>query len=116
MGVDAIRMYQDPWTEKSAGKTTANETKYCVVGEDGSSIAIDLEPAPQEEAGNAINSWSSTQTRTVKLKCANSNTYVSATATASFISYVSQDDANTQATALATQKATVATTEYTKTC
>ena len=116
MGVDAIRMYQDPWIEKSVGRTNANETKYCVVGEDGSSIAIDLEPAPQEEAGNAINSWSSTQTRTVKLKCANSNTYVSATATASFISYVSLDDANTQAAALATQKATTAATEYTKTC
>jgi len=84
MGVDAIRMYQDPWIEKSVGRTNANETKYCVVGEDGSSISIDLEPAPQEEAGNAINSWSSTQTRTIKLKCANSNTYVSATATASF--------------------------------
>jgi len=116
MGVDAIRMYQDPWIEKSVGRTNANETKYCVVAEDGSSISIDLEPAPQEEAGNALNSWSSTQTRTVKLKCQNSNTYVSATATASFISYVSLDDANTQAAALATQKATTAATEYTKTC
>jgi hypothetical protein len=116
MGVDAVRMYQDPWTEQSVGRASSNETRYCVVGEDGSSIFVELEPAPQEEAGNALNSWSSTQTRTIKLKCVNSNTYVSATATASFISYVSLDDANTQAAALATQKATVAATEYTKTC
>jgi hypothetical protein len=116
MGIDAIRMYQDPWIEKSVGKTNENETKYCVVGEDGSSISIDLSPAAQEQVGNSPNSWSSTQTRTVKLKCANSNTYVSATATASFISYVSLDDANTQAATLATQKATTAATEYTKTC
>ncbi len=114
MGVDAIRMYQDPWIEKSVGRTSSNETKYCVVGEDGSSISVDLEPAPQEEAGNAINSWSSTQTRTVTLRCISPQigAAVSATATASFISYVSLDDANTQAAALATAQATNAATQY----
>jgi len=114
MGVDAIRMYQDPWIEKSVGRTNSNESVYCVVGEDGSSLSVDLSPAPQEQASNAINSWSSTQTRTVTLRCTSpqSGAAVSATATASFISYVSLDDANTQAAALATQQATNAANQY----
>jgi len=114
MGVDVIRMYQDPWIEKSVGRTSYNETVYCVVGEGGESIAVNLSPAPQEEAGNAINSWSSSQTRTVTLRCAPplSGAAVSATATASYISYVSLDDANTQAAALATLQATNAANQY----
>jgi hypothetical protein len=114
LGVDAIRMYQDPWNEPSVGNKNVNETQYCVVGEDGASIVVDLTEAPQEQAGNAVNSWSSTQTRTVTLRCTSPSTIpaVSATATASFTSYVSQDDANTQAIALATQQATNAANQY----
>jgi hypothetical protein len=114
MGVDAIRMYQDPWIEKSVGRTNSNENVYCVVGEDGSSISVDLSPAPQEQASNGVNSWSSSQTRTVTLRCTSPQTgaAVSATATASFTSYVSLDDANTQAAALATQQATNAANQY----
>ena len=113
MGIDSIRMYQDPWNEPSVGNKNVNETQYCVVGEDGASLVVDLTEAPQEQAGNAVNSWSSTQTRTVTLRCTPlSGAAVSATATASFTSYVSQDDANTQAAALATQQATNAANQY----
>jgi hypothetical protein len=114
LGIDSIRMYQDPWSEKAAGQTSSNETDYCVVGEGGESLVLDLSPAPQEEAGNAINSWSSSQTKTVTVRCTPplSGAAVSATATASYISYVSLDDANTQAAALATQQATNAANQY----
>jgi hypothetical protein len=114
MGVEAIRMYQDPWNEPSVGQKNYNETESCVVGEDGSSISVNLTQPPQEQKGNAVNSWSSTQTRTVTLRCASPSTTpaVSATATASFTSFLSQDDANTQAIALATQQATNAANQY----
>jgi len=112
MGVDAIRMFQDLWSEKSVGLPSSNETQYCVVGEDGVSEKVDLAPAPQESAGNAINSWSSTQTRTITLRCNNSTPAVSATATASFTSYTSLDDAIQQASNLATQEATNSAQQY----
>ena len=116
MGVEVIRMYQDPWTEQSVGNTNMNETQGCVVGENGATISVNLAPAPQESQGNAINSWFSQQTQTVTLTCANSATKVSATATASFTSYVSQIDANTQAATLASQQATAAATQYASSC
>jgi hypothetical protein len=114
MGIEAIRMYQDPWSEQSVGQKNQNETQYCVVGEDGTSLTVDLSSPPQEIAGNAINSWSSTQTRTVTLTCPSPSTTsaVSATATASFVSYISINDANQQAAALATQQATAAANQY----
>jgi hypothetical protein len=114
MGVDAIRMFQDPWSEKSVGKPSSNETTTCVVGEDGSSKEITLEPAPQETIGNAANSWASTQTRTITLPCTSPSTTpaISATATASFVSYTSLDDAIQQAGLLATQEATNSAKQY----
>jgi hypothetical protein len=114
MGIEAIRMYQDPWSEQSVGQKNQNETQYCVLGEDGTSLTVDLSSSPQEIAGNAINSWSSTQTRTVTLTCPSpsTTTAVSATATASFVSYISINDANQQAAALATQQATAAANQY----
>lgn len=112
-GVDSILMYQDPWSEASFGQKNTDETKSCVVGEDGSSISIDLSSPPQEQAGNQVTSWSSSQTRTITLRCAgNTKPAVSATATASYLSYISLQDANDQAAALATQQATNAAQQY----
>jgi len=115
MGVDSVRMFQDPWSDTSYGKPSGDETTPCVVGENGSSIVVSLEPAPEENPSNALTSWASTQTRTYTTPpCPSGQTAVraSATATASFTSYVSLADAVAQAGALALQEATNAATQY----
>jgi hypothetical protein len=110
LGIDAIRMFQDPWPTESVGKPSENESEYCVVGEDGNSELINLSQPPQETAGNAINTWSSTQTRTVTYR--GCSPAVSVTATASYVSYTSLLDAQTQAANLATQQANNAVNQY----
>ena len=110
MGLDAIRMFLDPWPDASVGKPSSNETEYCVVGEDGNSELITLSPIPKETIGNSLNAWSSTQTKTITNRtCVPS---VSATATASFTSYTSLLDAQTQAAKLASQEAQNAVDQY----
>jgi hypothetical protein len=116
LGIEAIRMFQDPWSEASVGQTTPNETSYCVIGEDGTSLVVSLDPSPVTEVGNALSSWYETQTRTITLRCAgNSAPAVSATATASYTSYISPEDARLQALALAEQQATTAANQYRRT-
>ena len=109
-GVEAIRMFQDSWSEKSVGKTNSNETQGCVVGENGATISVSLEPAPQEQPGNALNSWSSTQTRSVTTTTC--TVPATATATASYISHVSPADAAQQAGSIALQQAQSALQQY----
>ena len=112
-GLDSIRMYMDPWPSKSVGVPSSNETTGCVVGENGATISVNLNPAPQESAGSAVTTWNSTQTRTYTNRCnSGSVPAVSATATASYVSYVSQQDADTQAGTLALQNATNAANQY----
>jgi hypothetical protein len=112
LGVDSIKMYQDPWSEASFGQKNMVETKSCVVGEDGTSISVELTSPPQEQAGNELTSWSSSQTRSVTLTCSNGSPSVTATATASYLSYISQKDADDQAAALALQQATNSAQQY----
>lgn len=114
MGVEALRMYQDLWSESSYGQTNSNETEYCVVGENGATIKVSLPDSPYENSKNQLGYFNSTQTRTITLRCLTSVPAVSATATASYISYISQADADTQAGALATNNATIAANQYRK--
>ena len=116
LGLDSIRLYMDEWSDKSSGQPSRNETVSCVVGEDGSSTAVTLAPAPQESAGNVVNTWESTQTRTATSTCVTSGRTVSSTATASYTSYVSPNDAVTQAGLLAFQNAQNAVSQYAKLC
>jgi hypothetical protein len=117
LGVDSVRMYLDPWPDKSIGRKSENETIYCAVGENGDSKTFNLQTASVEKAPEGVNSWKSTQTRTVTLRCNGGSTVpaVSSTATASYISYVSEADAVTQAALIATQEATTAANLYRKT-
>jgi hypothetical protein len=110
MGVESLRVFLDPWSTASVGNPSSNETKNCVVGEDGTSISVSLNPSPQEKIGNSVNSWSSTQTRTVTYR--GCSPAVSVTATASYISYTSLADAQNEAGALATQNAQNAVNQY----
>ena len=103
-------MFLDPWPDISVGKPSYNETQYCVVAEDGSSELIDLNLAPVEKAATALNSWSSTQTRTVTYR--GCSPAVSVTATASYVSYTSLQDAQTQAGNLAAQEAQNSVNNY----
>jgi hypothetical protein len=114
MGVEAIRMYQDPYPTQSFGKVTPNEEQYCIVAEDGSTVTANLSQAPQEKHNAEITSWTSTKTRTVTLRCnpPSSKAAVSATATETVISRVSQEDADTQADTAATNAATIAANNY----
>jgi hypothetical protein len=114
MGVESIRMFQDPYPTQSYGKVTPDETVYCVVSEDGSTITAPLEPPPQERHSSEVSSWTSTKTRTVTLRCSppSTATAVSATATQTVISRVSQEDADTQADTAALNAATIAAKNY----
>jgi hypothetical protein len=116
LGVDSIRMFLDPWPDKSNGNNSKNETTYCVVGENGESKTFNLETSSVEKTPEGVNSWKSTQTRTVTLSCGGGSSVpaVSSTATASYISYLSESDAATQAANVATQEATTAANLYRK--
>jgi hypothetical protein len=116
LGVDSVRMYQDPWPDKSMGKNSENEIVYCAIGENGESKTFDLSPSAQEITPEGVNSWKSTQTKTVTLTCGGGSIVpsVSSTATASYVSFISELDATTQAGILATQEATTAANLYRK--
>ena len=114
LGVEAVRMFQDPYPTQSFGAVTPDETKYCVVAEDGSTISATLAPAPQEKHSSETTSWTSTKTRTVTLRCNSPSVVaaVSATATETVISRISQADADTQADTAALNAATIAAKNY----
>lgn len=113
-GIEAIQTYTTPYSERSNGVTTAPETKSCVVGEDGTSIAVVLEESPYLQPPSEKISWTSTKSVSINSNCPEgSEAYnVTATATASFISFVSQENADQQATSLATEQATSALQKY----
>jgi hypothetical protein len=109
-------MYLDPWPDKSVGRKSENETTYCAIGENGDFKTFDLQTSPVEISPEGVNSWKSTQTRTITLRCNGGSSVpaVSSTATASYISFVSEGDAVTQAATIATQEATTAANLYRK--
>lgn len=115
LGVEAVRLFMDPWSEKSIGNPNSNEFQNCVVGEDGSTITVSLPPAPQEDSAYQVPSYSATQTATVNKTC-NSGKTVTVTAEASYVSYVSQADATSQALAIATSEATTIALNQVSSC
>ena len=115
LGIEAVRMFMDPFAENSYGKVQQNETEYCAVGETGDSLSVELTDSVDELAGIQLGSWESTQSKTVTLTCPTGiGNAVSATATASYISFISQQDANVQASAKALREATNAAQQYRK--
>lgn len=112
-GVEALRVFIDPWSERSTGVPQAPEIKSCVTSQDGTNISIDLLPSPYEQADTAQKSWWAKEYRTVTLTCpANPSKSISSTASASFLSGISQIDANTQAGELAENAANQAAQQY----
>jgi len=106
-GVEAVRMFMDPWSEKSIGNPNSNENEYCVVGENGSSILVNLPPAPQEDPAYQEVAYTSTQTAGASTTCATSGNIIYVSATASVTSYVSYTDAESVAYNMALNEAKV---------
>ena len=113
LGVDSARIYIDPWPDRSIGRKNEDETIYCAVSEEGNSFTYDL-PDPTKLIPDAgVVSWKSSQTRTVTLSCpGNTQPAISASATASYVSYISQKDSDEQAAIKAQKEATTAASLY----
>jgi hypothetical protein len=114
MGVEAIRCFMDPYTDRSVGNPNQDESEPCVVGENGVGQLVPLAPTPYDQPAAVQQSWYASETRTVTLSCGGtSNSFsVSATATASAQSFVSLANAQQQAAVLATQAAQNAANNY----
>ena len=114
LGVECLQAFMDPFATKSVGQVSTDETLYCVVGENGYSIDLNLGTPAEELSVPESSHWVSTQTRTVTLPCQSpsTNPSVSATATATVISERSQQDADLQAAQKALDNATLAAKRY----
>jgi len=112
MGIEIVRLFIDPWSEKATGIPQVSETKSCVVGQNGQNFTVDLDPSPYENVLYNPQTWSAKVYKTVSLQCNNSTNSVSATAGASFISTISYSHAKEEAGKLAEQAATNAAQEF----
>lgn len=113
LGVEALRMYQDPFQDRSTGRVTIDETEFCVLGETGSTVLVQLPPAPQENPNSQKMVWTATKTVSVQVgPIAGRSGNAVATATATATSYISQADADAIATAKATSEASLAAQQY----
>jgi hypothetical protein len=114
MGIELVRLFMDPWSEKANGTPQSDETKSCVVGETGQSITLDLLPNPSEIPSAKQTSWLSTKSYTSVNSCQSgySGRTVYATATATYISYLSQVNADDNALLKAKSAADTAAHNY----
>ena len=112
MGVEIVRMFMDPWSEKATGIPQYVETKSCVVGQNGDNFTIDLKESPYENLSLSQENWSAKVYKTVTVNCTSSSKTISATASASYISTVSYAHAREEAETLAEQAATNAAQEF----
>lgn len=113
-GLETIRMFQDPWSERSTGVPQSDEKQSCVLAQDGSTLTLELLPNPYEAPNTEQKSWYAKVFRTVTLPCSlpSVRPSISATASASFLSSVSFTHAEEQAGILAEQAATAAANQY----
>lgn len=111
-GVEIVRQFQDPWSEKSVGSPTSNEIQSCVVGESGDSISVDLKESPYDTGIGDGRSWYAKVYKTVTVPCSNGLPSVSATASATYLSFISYAHAEEEAGVLALQAANAAAQQY----
>jgi hypothetical protein len=112
MGIEIVRMFMDPWSEKATGVPQLSETESCVVGQNGENFTVDLAPSPYENTFLNQVTWSAKVFKTATLNCNASSRTISATASASFISTVSYAHAKEEAEKLAEQAAIAAAQEF----
>jgi hypothetical protein len=113
-GIDAIQTYMAPYSQNTSGNPSVDESTTCIVGQDGTSESYDLIPSPYDQPNDSLKTFFSTKTVSYPSYCYNTSALGSivATATASFLSYLSQENADINATALATQAAQAAVQKY----
>jgi hypothetical protein len=111
-GVEIVRLFQDPWSEKSTGTPNFDETRTCVVGQDGSTLTVEIKESPYDALPKGQTSWFAKVFRTVTESCAASTRTISATASASYLSVISFSHAQEQAGILAQQAATSAAQKF----
>ena len=111
-GVEIVRQFQDPWSEKAVGTPSFNETTSCVIGEIGDSISVDLKESPYDQAIGTGQSYYAKIFKTVTVLCSNGLPSISATASATYLSFISYSHAEEEAGVLATQAATSAAQQY----
>jgi hypothetical protein len=106
-GVEIIRIFQDPWSDRAIGVPQSPETTPCLVAQDGVIKSIPLLPNPYDQPPTTQVSWAATayQTATSTCPAPSSSQSISATAKASALSFISYDDALAKATQLAYQAA-----------
>jgi len=112
-GVEIVRLFMDPWQEKSTGVPQGDETQSCVVAQTGETLSIDLLPNPYEQQSPNDNSYSAKVWKTATLICnTDPSKSISATASATFLSYISFEHAQEEAGVLAMQSATSAAQQF----
>jgi hypothetical protein len=111
-GLETIRMFQDPWSERSTGVPQTDEELSCVVAQDGTALLVDLFQSPYETQDTKIQAWNAKVYQSVSLLCNQPLISVTATASASFLSNISFVHAEEQATILAEQAARSAAQQY----
>jgi len=113
LGVESLRMYQDPFQDRSTGQVTLDEKQFCVLGETGATTLVSLDPAPQENPNSQQMVWTATKTASIQVgPIPGRSGSAVATATATATSYISQADADAIALAKATSEARVAAQQY----
>ena len=110
-GVEVVRIFQDPWTEPSVGLPDGSEMESCVVGENGDSLRIDILPSPKNGILGESKTFFARVFKTVTVPCVGYPS-ISATASATFLSFISFAHAEEQAGILAQEAATAAVTQY----
>ena len=112
MGVEIVRIFIDPFATKSLGVPQSDEKKYCVVGQDGENFTIDNLPNAYDTSNGQQTSWYAQVFKTVTLTCSNGSPAIAATAEASFLSRISYEHAQEEASTLALQAANAAAQQY----
>jgi uncharacterized delta-60 repeat protein len=117
LAVESIRLFMEPFPEKSEGRCEQDETSVCLVGEDGKNYVFNRQDGfiPIEDLYETAEGtvWAATESFTQTLTCpAGSVTGpLSVTAVATYRSRISQDDADSQAL-LAAEEAAIQQANY----
>ncbi len=110
MGIEIVRVYIDPYPTKAIGVPQRNETKHCVVGDGGRNFTIENLPSEYAQGNGEQKSWYANAFKTVYIECGAQS--ISATAEASYLSYISYTHALAEAEILALQAANSAAQQF----
>lgn len=109
LAIESVRMFLDPYAESTVGKCEGDEISACLVDEDGVNHSFERSPGfvPEEDLFQNIRNkaWVGVQSFTTTLECdAGSITGpIIIVATATYVSKISQEDADSKALTAATE-------------